>query len=94
MLKLPFKNRNQGIYWVRYYLDNVETSRKSTVTKTEEYKHTVAQMLDNFKSEVSSYPADVQELLLYLESLLTKNRVSITQMNKATKMLDLLVEKY
>jgi hypothetical protein len=92
-LRLPPKNRNQGIYWIRYYLDNVDKpSAKPKITKQDEYRQTLVQMLDCFTQ--SSYPPDITEFILELERVLKLKRITSKHMEKITCIVGELTSKY
>lgn len=92
-LRLPPKNRNQGIYWVRYYLDNVDKpTAKPKITKQDEYRQILVQMLDCFTQ--SSYPPDIIEFIKELERLLQLKRITSKHMEKIQNMVSALTDKY
>ena len=92
-LKLPLKNRNQGIYWVRYYLDHVDKpSPKPKITKQDEYRQILIQILDCF--EQSSYPSDIEELILEVNRLLELKRITSKHMENINYTISVLTSKY
>lgn len=92
-LRLPPKNRNQGIYWVRYYLDNVDRPQaKPKVTKQDEYRQTITQMLDCFTQ--SSYPEDIEMFIQELHRLLQLKRITSKHMEKINSVVGALTNKY
>ncbi len=92
-MRLPPKNRNQGIYWVRYYLDHVDKPQaKPKVTKQDEYRQTLTQMLDCFTQ--SSYPYDIAEFILELKRLLQLKRITSKHMEKINVTVQFLSNKY
>lgn len=92
-LRLPPKNRNQGIYWVRYYLDNVDRApAKPKVTKQDEYRQTLLQILDCF--EQSSYPLDVEVFIEEIHRLLQLKRITSKHMEKIQYTIAVLTSKY
>jgi hypothetical protein len=92
-LRLPPKNRNQGIYWVRYYLDHVDKPQpKLKVTKQDEYRQTITQMLDCFSQ--SSYPDDINQFILELQRLLQLKRITNKHMEKLNVTIQFLSNKY
>ena len=92
-LKLPPKNRNQGIYWVRYYLDHVDRpAAKPRINKQDEYRQTIVQMLDCFTQ--SSYPEDIAEFILELERILQLKRITSKHMEKINATVGFLSNKY
>lgn len=92
-LKLPPKNRNQGIYWVRYYLDHVDKpSPKPKITKQDEYRQILIQILDCF--EQSSYPSDIEELILEVNRLLELKRITSKHMENINYTISVLTSKY
>ena len=92
-LKLPPKNRNQGIYWVRYYLDHVDRPvAKPRINKQDEYRQTIVQMLDCFTQ--SSYPEDIAEFILELERILQLKRITSKHMEKINATVGFLSNKY
>ena len=92
-LLLPPKNRNQGIYWVRYYLDNVDRApAKPKVTKQDEYRQILLQMLDCF--EQSSYPLDIEVFIEEIHRLLQLKRITSKHMEKIQNTVNILTNKY
>ena len=92
-IRLPPKNRNQGIYWVRYYLDHVDRpTPKPKITKQDEYRQTLVQILDCF--EQSSYPLDIKVFIQEVNRLLQLKRITSKHMEKIQSMVSILTDKY
>lgn len=92
-LRLPPKNRNQGIYWVRYYLDNIDRApAKPKVTKQDEYRQLLLQMLDCF--EQSSYPTDIEAFIQEIHRLLELKRITSKHIENIQSTLAILTNKY
>lgn len=92
-VRLPPKNRNQGIYWVRYYLDHVDRPHaKPKITKQDEYRQTLVQILDCF--EQSSYPLDIEVFIQEVHRLLQLKRITSKHMEKIQSMVSILTDKY
>jgi hypothetical protein len=92
-MRLPPKNRNQGIYWVRYYLDHVDRPpAKPKVTKQDEYRQTLVQILDCF--EQSSYPLDIEVFIQEVHRLLQLKRITSKHMEKINYTIGVLTNKY
>ena len=92
-LRLPPKNRNQGIYWVRYYLDHVDKPLpKLKITKQDEYRQILIQILDCF--EQSSYPLDIEVFIQEVHRLLQLKRITSKHMEKINATVQLLSNKY
>jgi len=92
-LRLPPKNRNQGIYWVRYYLDHVDKPpAKAKITKQDEYRQMLTQMLDCFTQ--SSYPEDIELFIQELQRLLQLKRITSKHIEKVQLAVKDLSNKY
>jgi hypothetical protein len=92
-MRLPPKNRNQGIYWVRYYLDHVDKPQpKPKVTKQDEYRQILLQILDCF--EQSSYPLDIEVFIQEIHRLLQLKRITSKHMEKINYTIGVLTNKY
>lgn len=92
-LRIPPKNRNQGVYWVRYYLDHVDKPQKQQrISKQDEYRQTLLQMLDCF--DQSSYPTDIAEFIQEINRLLQLKRITSKHMDKINFTVNNLVNKY
>lgn len=92
-LRLPPKNRNQGIYWVRYYLDHVDKPpAKVKITKQDEYRQMLTQMLDCFTQ--SSYPEDIELFIQELQRLLQLKRITSKHIQKVQLAVKDLSNKY
>jgi hypothetical protein len=87
------KNRNQGIYWVRYYLDHVDRPEpKPRINKQDEYRQVLLQMLDCFTQE--NYPKDVADFIGELERVLQLKRITSKHMDNITCNVKILSSKY
>ena len=98
-LRLPPKNRNQGIYWVRYYLDHVDKpSRSATkqpkITKQEEYRQLINELIACWPEPIESYPEPIQFYINHLYKILNLKRITSIHMDRIQGMIDILEEEY
>jgi len=92
MLRLPPKNRNQGIYWTRFYLDHIDKSPKQKISKQDQYRERLIEIKSCFNQP--SYPEDIVELINYINRVLGLKTISIQHMDKVTSTINLLKSKY
>jgi len=87
------KNRNQGIYWVRYYLDHVDKPRKQQKpSKQDEYRQTLLQMLNCFEND--TYPEDIAAYIQEIHRLLELKRITSKHMDNINFTVNVLANKY
>ena len=87
------KNRNQGIYWVRYYLDHVDKpTKQQKPSKQDEYRQLLLEILDNFKYK--NYPSDIEALINEINRVLHLKRITSSHMDKITNSINILADRY
>jgi hypothetical protein len=92
-LRLPPKNRNQGIYWVRYYLDHVDKPIKAPkISKQQEYRDLLLEILSNFHYD--NYPGDIQALIDEINRVLGLKRITSAHVDKINNQINILANKY
>jgi hypothetical protein len=92
-LRLPPKNKNQGIYWVRYYLDHVDKPQKQIKpSKQTEYRALLVEVRNCFEQQ--EYPDDIQILINEIDRVLLLKRITSSHMKNITAQIDFLTNKY
>jgi hypothetical protein len=93
-VRLPPKNRNQGIYWVstylKYNLDKPPKQPKST--KQEEYRAILLEMLNCF--EYDEYPEDIVKYINEIQRVLQLKTINSKHFEKLQNMSAVLLDKY
>ena len=93
-MRLPPKNRNQGIYWVSTYLKyNLDKPpRQPKPTKQETYRAILLEMLECF--EPGEYPEDILEYINEIQRVLQLKTINSKHFEKINGMCCVLLDKY
>jgi len=93
-MRLPPKNKNQGIYWVSTYLKyNLDKPPKQTkLTKQQEYRSMLLDMLNCF--EYDEYPKDIINYINEIERALQLKTINSKHIEKIQDMCTILLDKY